>query len=37
MIVEMKDTAELEIITKIQYETDKELHLTHRYVVVDKN
>ena len=37
MIVVIKKNQELKIILKSQYESDKELHLTNSYIVVDKN
>ncbi len=37
MIIVMKKNQELKIIKKSQYESDKKLHLTKNYIVVDKN
>lgn len=37
MIIVMKKNQELKIIKKSQYESDKELHLTKNYIVVDEN
>ena len=37
MIVYIKENNLLDIITKSQYEIDKELRLTNKYIVMDKN
>ncbi|KUO66737.1 MAG: hypothetical protein APF83_11270 [Lutibacter sp. BRH_c52] len=37
LIIKIKDTNEIKIIKKEQYDLDKELHLSHKYIVIYEN